>query len=44
MLKALGQERYDLFFDKFLEFFFMDADAEFFASKGLNLLRLPFNY
>jgi len=44
MLKALGEERYDFFFDKFLEYFFTDADAKFFASKGLNLLRLPFNY
>lgn len=44
MLKALGQERYDFFFDKFLECFFTDTDARFFASKRLNLLRLPFNY
>jgi hypothetical protein len=44
MLRALGQERYEFFFDKFLEYFFTEADAKFFASKGLNSLRVPFNY
>lgn len=44
MLRALGQEKYDFFFDKWLENFFTDKDAEFFASKGLNCLRVPFNY
>ncbi|OMP82365.1 Endoglucanase C [Diplodia seriata] len=44
MLKVLGKEKYDFFFDKWLEYFFTDKDAEFFASKGLNCLRIPFNY
>lgn len=44
MLKVLGKEKYEFFFDKWLEYFFTDKDAEFFASKGLNCLRLPFNY
>ncbi|KAM0152230.1 hypothetical protein ACHAQE_003814 [Botrytis cinerea] len=44
MLKVLGKEKYEFFFDKFLEYFFMEEDAEFFASLGLNCLRLPFNY
>lgn len=44
MLNVLGQEKYEFFFDKFLEYFFTEADAKFFASKGLNCLRLPFNY
>ncbi|KAF2456902.1 putative glucanase [Lineolata rhizophorae] len=44
MRKALGNERYEFFFDKWLEYFFTEADAEFFASKGLNCLRIPFNY
>lgn len=44
MLKVLGPEKYEYFFDKWLEYFFTDKDAEFFASKGLNCLRLPFNY
>ncbi|EJU04713.1 cellulase [Dacryopinax primogenitus] len=42
--KVLGQEKYDFFFDRFLEYFFDDKDAEFFASLGLNCLRIPFNY
>lgn len=44
MKKVLGQENYEFFFDKWLEYFFTDADAVFFASLGLNALRLPFNY
>src|SRR6201999_1800025 len=44
MLKVLGKEKCDHFFDKFLENFFTDKDAEFFASNGLNQLRLPLNY
>lgn len=41
---ALGEERYDFFFDKFLEYFFTEADAKFFASLGFNCIRIPFNY
>lgn len=44
MLKVLGQKKYEFFFDKFLEYFFMEADAKFFASQGLNCIRVPFNY
>ena len=44
MLKVLGKEKSDFFFDKFLEYFFTEADAKFFASRGLNCIRLPFNY
>ncbi|KAK4631753.1 Beta-xylosidase [Fulvia fulva] len=44
MLKVLGQKKYDFFFDKFLTYFFTESDAKFFSSKGLNCLRLPFNY
>jgi len=44
MLKVLGKEKYDFFFDKWLEYFFTAKDAEFFAGKGLNCLRLPVNY
>ncbi|KAK5138595.1 hypothetical protein LTR08_000183 [Meristemomyces frigidus] len=43
-IKVLGQEKHDFFFDKFYEYFFTEKDAEFFASKGLNCLRLPMNY
>ncbi|WVR08824.1 hypothetical protein IAU60_005882 [Kwoniella sp. DSM 27419] len=42
--KAVGQEKYDFFFDKFLEYFFGEDDAKFFASLGLNCIRLPVNY
>jgi hypothetical protein len=44
MLKALGPERYEHFFDRFLEHFFGPADARFFAALGLNCLRVGFNY
>lgn len=44
MLSVLGPEKYKFFFDKFLEYFFAEKDAEFFASLGLNCLRVPFNY
>ncbi|KAG8699555.1 hypothetical protein FRC09_006548 [Ceratobasidium sp. 395] len=42
--KVLGEEKYNFFFDKFLEYFFTEKDAEFFASLGLNCIRIPFNY
>ncbi|KLT46030.1 glycoside hydrolase [Cutaneotrichosporon oleaginosum] len=44
LLKVLGEEKYAFFFDKFLEYFFTDADAAFFAALGLNCVRLPVNY
>jgi hypothetical protein len=44
MLEVLGKEKYEFFFDKFLEYFFTEDDAKFFASLGLNCIRLPFNY
>ncbi|KAJ5760024.1 hypothetical protein N7520_007180 [Penicillium odoratum] len=44
MLKVLGPQKYQFFFDKWLEYFFTEADAKFFAELGLNCLRLPFNY
>ena len=40
---VLGQEKYEFFFDRFLEYFFTEADAAFIQSLGLNLLRLPLN-
>ena len=42
--ETLGQEKYEFFFDRFLEYFFTEADARFIQSLGLNLLRLPLNY
>ena len=43
MLQVLGKDKQEFFFDKFLEYFFMEDDAKFFASLGLNCIRLPFN-
>ncbi|CAN6594939.1 hypothetical protein TRVA0_001S00320 [Trichomonascus vanleenenianus] len=44
LLKVLGQEKFDFFFDKFYEYFWTDEDAKFFKSVNLNCLRVPFNY
>ncbi|KAJ7189851.1 glycoside hydrolase family 5 protein [Mycena pura] len=44
LAETIGQEKSDFFFDKFLEYFFMESDAKFFSSLGLNCIRLPFNY
>ncbi len=41
---VLGEEKYEFFFDRFLEYFFTEDDARFIKSLGLNLLRLPVNY
>ncbi|KII90335.1 glycoside hydrolase family 5 protein [Plicaturopsis crispa FD-325 SS-3] len=41
---VVGPAKSEFFFDKFLEYFFTDADAKFFKSLGLNCIRLPFNY
>ncbi|TET37757.1 MAG: glycoside hydrolase family 5 protein [Planctomycetota bacterium] len=42
--EVLGEEKYEFFFDKFLEYFFTADDADHFASLGMNALRLPLNY
>lgn len=42
--ETLGEKKYELFFEQFLENFFTEADAKFIKSLGLNLLRLPVNY
>ncbi|KAI5794925.1 putative glucanase [Pyronema domesticum] len=44
MLKVLGPEKYNYFFEQFLHQFFTASDARFFRSLGLNCLRIPFNY
>ncbi|KAJ4215722.1 hypothetical protein FSOLCH5_011521 [Fusarium solani] len=44
LLKVLGQEKYDFFFDRWLYWFFNEDDARFLKSLGLNCVRLPFNY
>ncbi|WVQ81196.1 hypothetical protein IAT38_003318 [Cryptococcus sp. DSM 104549] len=42
--EVLGEKKYEFFFDKFLEYFFGEEDAKFFASLGLNCIRIPVNY
>ncbi|KAH9840771.1 glycoside hydrolase [Rhodofomes roseus] len=44
LAEVVGNEKSEFFFDKFLEYFFSEADAKFFASLGLNCIRIPFNY
>ena len=44
LLKALGREKYDLFFETFYENYFTEADARYIASLGLNLVRIPVDY
>jgi endoglucanase len=42
--RALGPERYELFFEQLLTSFFGEADAAFLAATGLNSVRIPVNY
>ncbi len=44
LLRALGPERYALFFDRFTAAFFADEDAAFLTSLGMNHVRVPLNY
>jgi endoglucanase len=44
MRKALGQRRYELFFDSFLTNFFGAEDAAYLAELGMNCVRIPVNY
>src|SRR5262245_58760077 len=44
LLKALGDEGYRRFLDRFLDVFWGEEDAAFIASLGLNLVRLPIGY
>jgi aryl-phospho-beta-D-glucosidase BglC (GH1 family) len=42
--RALGKEKADFLFERYLDYFFTDKDADFIRSLGLNLVRLAFNY
>jgi len=42
--RALGEDKANFLFDRYLEYFFTEEDARFIRSLGLNLVRLPFNY
>ena len=44
LLAVLGQEKYDFFFEKFIDYFFTASDAKFLASLGLNCVRIPINH
>src|SRR3954449_9685623 len=44
MRKVLGDDAYNLFFDRLLTAFYGDADAAFLAELGLNCVRIPVNY
>ncbi|RVX73436.1 hypothetical protein B0A52_03078 [Exophiala mesophila] len=44
MLKTMGPEHYEYFFDRWLYHFFTESDAKFFRHLGLNCIRIPFNY
>jgi endoglucanase len=44
LLEVLGEEKYNLFFDNFLQSYFTEPDAEYINSLGLNLVRIPINY
>lgn len=44
MTEVLGEEKANFFFDRLIDYFFTEEDAEFYASLGLNCIRVPFNY
>ena len=44
LLKVLGKEKFDLFFNEFYKNYFTESDAEYIQSLGLNMVRIPVNY
>ncbi len=44
LMKVLGKEKYDLYFNTFYKNYFTEPDAEYVHSMGLNLIRIPINY
>jgi endoglucanase len=44
LLKVLGKEKYNLFFNEFYKNYFTESDAEYIKSLGLNMVRIPVNY
>jgi endoglucanase len=44
LLEVLGEKNYNIFFDAFLKNYFIESDAEYIHSLGLNLIRIPINY
>lgn len=41
---VLGASKANFYFDRLLDYFFTEKDAEFLASLGLNSIRIPINY
>jgi aryl-phospho-beta-D-glucosidase BglC (GH1 family) len=41
---VLGEERYELFFERLLTAFFAEEDAKLLADLGMNCVRIPVNY
>ena len=44
LLRVLGKEKYELFFNEFYKNYFTESDAEYINSLGLNMVRIPVNY
>uniref|UniRef100_A0A8H7Y626 Glycoside hydrolase family 5 domain-containing protein n=1 Tax=Psilocybe cubensis TaxID=181762 RepID=A0A8H7Y626_PSICU len=44
LAETIGQEKAEFFFDRFLEHFFAEPDAQFFKSLGLNCIRIAVGY
>jgi len=44
LMEVLGKEKYNLYFNTFLESYFTEPDAEYIHGLGLNLVRIPINY
>ncbi|KAK8875109.1 endoglucanase C [Apiospora arundinis] len=44
LAEVLGPEDAQFYFDRLIHHFFTDEDAAFYASLGLNCIRIPFNY
>ncbi|KAJ3530069.1 hypothetical protein NMY22_g8729 [Coprinellus aureogranulatus] len=44
LVEAIGKDKAEFFFDKYLEHFFAEPDAIFFKSLGLNCIRIAVNY
>lgn len=44
LLKTLGKEKYNLFFNEFYKNYFTEPDAAYIEKLGLNLIRIPINY
>jgi hypothetical protein len=42
--KALGAEKAESFFDRWLDYFFAEADVEFLKSLSCTVVQLPLNY